>query len=197
MQGMAPGVVVAGISGYSTTQLRTADSMAHVSIHDKSRREPMMQSLDTPRGLAFDYQGDLYVADTNNHRVVMWKKSNLATKEWGFEINSMGGMYNGVVVAGDSNLLKPVSGFGFGRMDRPWAVTFDAYNVLYVADGENERVMRYIKDDAPPTGLIAGTGGPNWAHTYGIYNAETAVPSQKSSGNEVIFAQQTPLQQHK
>jgi len=85
-------------------------------------------SLDTPMGVAVDSRGNLYIADTQNHRV---RRVNAAT---------------GVIatVAGTG-----VQGFGgdngpaaSAQLDEPRGVAVDANDNIYIADKGNFRVRR-------------------------------------------------------
>jgi sugar lactone lactonase YvrE len=41
------------------------------------------RDLDHPNSIAFDSQGDLYVTDTNNHRIVKSEDDGTYVSEWG------------------------------------------------------------------------------------------------------------------
>jgi uncharacterized protein (TIGR03663 family) len=75
-----------------------------------------------PVGLAVDSDGNLYVADSGNHRVQKFDS------EGGFmaEVGSLGE--------------------GEGEFNEPWGVTVDSEGNLYVADTWNNRVQKFDRD---------------------------------------------------
>lgn len=97
--------------------------------------------LSNAQGIAVDRQGNLYVADTGNHRV---RKVTPAG-----EIST---------VAGDGQ--PGMRGDGgpavFARLNQPFGVAADAEGGVYIADLENHRVRRVDGDGTIST--IAGTG---------------------------------------
>ncbi len=116
-------------------------------------------TLAAPGGLALDAQGSLYVADTGNHRVLMYPAPFTS------------GMPASLVI-GQPNFtfVGPNQGVSLTEYTlwSPSAVAVDALNNLFVADTGNNRVLRF---DAPlsssmAAGLVFGqadfiTGDPN------------------------------------
>ena len=78
--------------------------------------------LAEPLGMSVDQQGNIYLADTGNHRVL--------------KCDAQG------------NLVREVGGFGFGeqQFDRPVDVWVDNSLNVFVADYDNHRLQRYDKD---------------------------------------------------
>ncbi len=75
-----------------------------------------------PRGLAVDAAGNVYVADSQNHRVQKFDASGNFLTQWGIEGN------------------------GAGQFKEPWGVathTEDGETVVYVADTWNHRVQKF------------------------------------------------------
>jgi sugar lactone lactonase YvrE len=90
-------------------------------------------SLNNPYGLALDAQGDLYVADTGNHRVLEYDipltTDTTADRVFGqpdFKSNTIN---NGGVSA--------------ESLSNPAGLALDAQGDLYVADTNNNRVLEY------------------------------------------------------
>ena len=75
--------------------------------------------LTQPRGVAVDSQGNVYVADTGNHRVEVFKP--------------------------DGTLLRSIGGFGSGdgQLNEPRGIAVDAQGNLYVADTWNARIVKF------------------------------------------------------
>lgn len=70
-----------------------------------------------PKGLAMDAQGNLYVADSQNHRIQVFDPSGVLLRQWGRE------------------------GSGPGQFLEPWGLDVDAQGYVYVADTWNHRIQ--------------------------------------------------------
>ena len=90
-------------------------------------------ALCFPRGLAVDGAGNLYVADTNNNRVLVFDtpftSDALADQVWG--------------QPGFTSTVCNTGGPGAGTLCNPWGVALDAAGNLYVGDTNNNRVLRF------------------------------------------------------
>jgi hypothetical protein len=88
-------------------------------------------TLCFPRGLAVDGAGNLYVADTNNNRVLVFDtpfaSDALADKVWG--------------QASFTGITCNSGGAGPGTLCSPWGVGLDSGGDLFVADTGNSRVL--------------------------------------------------------
>lgn len=78
--------------------------------------------LNTPRGLALDKDGNVYVSDSQNHRLQKFDA-------------------NGLFVA-----TVGAQGEGEGQFNEPWGVAVDAAGFVYVADTWNHRVQKFTPD---------------------------------------------------
>lgn len=95
--------------------------------------------FNKPRGIAFDSQRRLHVADSENHRVVIYD-----TRTGGLAF------YGG-----------PVAGTAAGSFNLPLAVALDSSDNLYVAEANNHRIQRRSAQTGTWTvwgGTSAGTG---------------------------------------
>lgn len=75
--------------------------------------------FDGPRGLAVGNAGNVYVADSRNHRAQMFTSSGVWILEWGSQ------------------------GQGNGEFDRPRGLAVDAAGAVYVADRTNSRIQKF------------------------------------------------------
>ena len=75
-----------------------------------------------PAGLAVDQEGNIFVADSGNHRVQKFDRDGLFLAQ-------VGGL-----------------GSGNGQFNEPWGVALDAQGNLYVADTWNHRIQKFNKD---------------------------------------------------
>jgi sugar lactone lactonase YvrE len=95
-----------------------------------------------PRGLALDRQGNLYVADRDNHCIR--RVTNLG------QVSSLAG-------AGPNNPGYSDNQPAQAKFSSPQAVTVDSAGYVYVVDGGNNRIRRINLNGWVTT--VAGTGG--------------------------------------
>jgi len=88
-------------------------------------------AVDTPEYITFDSDGNLWLSDRNNHRVLKYPAANLAT----------GGA--ATVALGQSGLTSKSTGNTATTLDAPRGLTFDSSGNLWVVDGNNQRVLKY------------------------------------------------------
>jgi tripartite motif-containing protein 71 len=81
--------------------------------------------FDGPRGIAVDRQGNVYVADTNNHRIVQLSPDGDVLADWG------------------------ESGGRPGQFSLPSGVAVDDAGIVYVADTANQRIQRLSPSGEP------------------------------------------------
>ena len=99
-------------------------------------------TLNTPGGIALDPIGNLYIADSNNHRIRKVTPNGIITTVAG----------NGTCCfTGDGVPATSTS------LNRPEAVMVDSNGVLYIADTDNERIRRVGADGIITT--VAGGSG--------------------------------------
>ncbi len=72
-----------------------------------------------PRGIAVDEAGNVYVADSGNHRIQVFDPGGQFITQWGNE------------------------GDGPGQFKEPWGIAVDAKGNVYVADTWNHRVQKF------------------------------------------------------
>ena len=72
-----------------------------------------------PRGIAVDGEGNVYVVDSNNHRIQKFDSNGKFLAQWGSE------------------------GTGPGQFKEPWGIAVDAEGNVYVADTWNHRIQKF------------------------------------------------------
>jgi uncharacterized protein (TIGR03663 family) len=141
--------------------------------------------FNEPKGLAVDADGNVYVADSRNHRIQMLDANGQFVRQWGGEGNAPG-QFNepwGVAVGPEGNIYVAdtwnhrvqvfdpegnlLRAWGmFGEVDQPTGpgnvlygprdLAFDDAGNLYLTDTGNKRVVKY---DASGQ-MLGAVGGP-------------------------------------
>ncbi|WP_348262908.1 choice-of-anchor D domain-containing protein [Telmatobacter sp. DSM 110680] len=132
---------------------------------------PSANSLNGPQSVALDSNGNLYVADTLNSRVLFYPAgSTTATQVYG--------------QAGDLTSAGPnLSGISASSLNNPFALTLDSSGNLYVADSDNNRVLFY------PFGSTTATQvyGQNGSFTSGAANNAGVTASSLNNPQSVTL----------
>ncbi|CAF0880308.1 unnamed protein product [Adineta steineri] len=98
-----------------------------------------MATLNFPTKVTVDLNGNIYVTDSENHRVQLWSDGDVA----------------GTTVAGTG-----VAGTLSNELNTPWGIATDSKsNTFYVSDSYNNRIMRYQSGLMNGT-VVAGGNGP-------------------------------------
>ena len=97
--------------------------------------------FNTPSGMALDLSGNLYIADTNNHRIRM--------------IDGAGNVST-VAGTGTAGYSGDGSAATAAKINYPGGLAFDSTGNLYFADGSNHRVRKI--DLTGKITTVAGTG---------------------------------------
>ncbi len=134
--------------------------------------------FSSPTGLALDKDGNIYVADTDNHSVQKFDKDGKFLARWGGEASNQEGLFyyprglaaglEGDIYIADSgnnrvqkfdsegNVMQAWGKFGFawrgagmGKFDVPWGVATDKEGNLYVSDTSNARIQKFQPDGTP------------------------------------------------
>jgi len=104
--------------------------------------------LDSPMGVAVDRDGNVYIADTGNHRVRMVSNGVITTVAGAGAAGS----------SGDRGLATDA------RLDAPTGVAVDAAGNLYICDAGDDRVEMVSHGDIS---IVAGTGSPGFSGDWG------------------------------
>ena len=106
-------------------------------------------------GVAFDAQGDLYIADTGNNRVQ--EVAATTHSQWGLamtagDIYTVAGSASGYGSSGDGGAATSA------LLDAPIGVALDAQGNLYIADDDNNRVQEVAATTHSQWGLSMTAG---------------------------------------
>jgi phage tail-like protein len=108
------------------------------------------RQFDTPRGLAISASGNLYVADTQNHRIQVFSLPTLTLQAiWGkragtIDLESLPALTD--CVSSENQPLywgQPIAGSGLGEFNEPWDVVVDDQEIVYIADTKNRRLQKF------------------------------------------------------
>jgi tripartite motif-containing protein 71 len=140
-------------------------------------------AFNHPDAVAAAPSGDVYVADTNNNRVVELSPTDIVQRIWGsrgsgdgrfqspdgIAVDGAGRVY---VLDGENNRVQVFSpdghflgkwgvrGFGPGEFSQPGAISLGCEGNVYVADTNNNRVEIFNPVNAAPTGCLAAGSWP-------------------------------------
>ena len=113
--------------------------------------------FDAPGGVTAAPNGDVFVADSYNHRVQQLRGDGTFVRQWG---------------------TTGRTGIAGGQFNYPTGVAIGPNGVLYVADGYNDRIQAFAEDGS----LIRKWGGPFAMNIPGPFNGWFAVATSVSIG---------------
>ena len=88
--------------------------------------------LRSPRGLAVDLAGNLYVADSGNHRVLVFRNADLGANG-----------RDATTVLGQSSPTTNTAAAGPRGMNTPVGLSINSLGTLFVGDQKNDRVLLF------------------------------------------------------
>ncbi|CAF4045270.1 unnamed protein product [Adineta steineri] len=99
-----------------------------------------LNQLAGPNSVYYDYlyTHSLYVTDNDNHRVMKYPSDSTRA-------------INGTAVAGGKG-----AGSGANQFNRPRTILVDSQGTLYISDGDNNRVQRWLQNATNGTTIIGG-----------------------------------------
>ena len=138
-------------------------------------------SLNGPRSLAFDSVGNLWVADTGNHRILRFNAGTLN------DPNPEADLIIGQKDFNSGNSNRGSGGVSASGFDTPIGLAVDAQNNLYVADFNNTRVLKFAAPLNSDASAVAVLGEANFT-TRGVPVQASAVTLAGPTGVAVDAA---------
>jgi sugar lactone lactonase YvrE len=161
----------------------------------------MAVGLNQPRGIALDNQGDLYIADTGNNRVIEINSSSQASvvniglyrllHPSGVALDANGDLY--IADSGNNRVLEVAATGGQAyvvdttsyQLSTPSSVSLDKNHTLYIADTGNNRIVTVPASGSPSTLFSNQLHGPLSMTIDGdgnAYIAQTTTDAPSSQG---------------
>ena len=109
-------------------------------------------SLCYPSDLTFDANGDLWVVDDDENRVVEFRPPFVSGE-------------SASIVLGQQDFSSKVQGTGAAGLGLPWGAAFDQSGNLWVSDGDNWRVLEFTAPFSNGQAAILVLGFPDFTAT--------------------------------
>lgn len=143
------------------------------NIDSRSQTKPTTVSLSGPRGLALDMAGNLWVADSNNNRVLRYPRP----------VDQTGRITPDIVLgqpdfsSADSAAVNPFS------LAAPAGVAIGPDGNIFVADSGNNRVLEFAAGSGIRSGAVRVYGQPSFSA-----NSPSVPPSSQTlSGPQGVY----------
>lgn len=107
---------------------------------------PSASSMNAPMGLHLDTDSNLWVADSENHRVLQFVGAELLA-------DGAPAFHEGLF--GQATFLTSAPGSGAAALNEPIALSLDEFGTLWVADRGNNRVSGFPRAPSAPAGTAA------------------------------------------
>lgn len=111
-------VVVGSLVGCTLPQEESSNTVDISSVSNGTTTI----TFDSPEGVVFDENGNIYVSDTGNHRIVKLSAAGAFVRTYGSE------------------------GTGAEQFNKPMGIAIDSSGNVVVADSENDRIVRFDPD---------------------------------------------------
>jgi mucin-19 len=124
----------------------------------------VIAQISNPVGLATDTAGNLFIADSNNHRIRMVTPTGVITT---------------VAGSGDAGFSGDGGPAGSAKLNHPTGVAIDSSGNIFIADSDNNRIRR-----VDPAGMISTFAGTGVADFGG--DDEPAITAQLNLPRDVV-----------
>ncbi|CAF4993534.1 unnamed protein product, partial [Rotaria sp. Silwood1] len=128
-------IYVSEYSNHRVTLWLTTNTTSGILVAGGNGAGSTSERLYNPWGIYVDVNGTMYICDTTNHRVQLWKS----------------GAISGSTVAGSTGDAGPNA----YQLNTPTGITVDPYGYIYVLDTANSRVQKWYPGASYGTTAIA------------------------------------------
>ena len=143
------------------------------NVDTRATRTPSATSLASPKGLALDAAGNLYVADSDNNRVLRYPRP----------VDQPARIAPDAVI-GQADFTSSLSaGITASSLRSPAGVTIGADGRLFVSDSGNNRVLEYAPGAATHAAAVRVYGQPNFTSE----TPSSPASAQTMTGPQGIF----------
>jgi len=149
-------------------------------------------TLNAPAAVALDFEGDLYIADTANNRVLEFNPPYSAAPGAPAAIAVFGQSAMDAIGPNDGVATDDLNGLGPDSLYAPGALGFDGANNLYAADTRNNRVLMYADPAPTPSATPTATPTPTATATATPTPTPTATPTATATASATATATATP-----
>ncbi len=122
---------------------------------------PTARSIENPAGIHVDTRGRLWVADSDNHRVLCWVGASAAPTNTPADL-----------VYGQPDFATKTAGTSASKMNSPYGVFCDGGDRLWVSERSNDRVLRFDNISHKASG--AGADGVLGQSAFGLNGSSNA-----------------------
>ena len=134
--------------------------------------------MNTPIGLSTDIMGRLYVGDFSNRRLLIF--NNAATLPNGANASNVLGQPNFTSNTPNNGGITASSSSGY-----TFPFYHQASNSLYVADGDNNRVLRFIPA-GPTAASVSISGRVITPQEFGLTNALVTLTDSQGNSRTIL-----------
>ncbi|MFZ9886431.1 MAG: hypothetical protein ACO3JL_02920 [Myxococcota bacterium] len=146
------------VNGNSTVVVGTGSKgLTPLSPFAEDSPAPNAILLDEPQGVAMGPEGELYIADTNNHRVLKLQNGQISR----YAGTEVAGAADGATLLGTATTPPTPPRAEDAQLNGPTGLAVDARGTLYIADTGNGRVRRVFQWRGQP--YVAGQEEPSGA----------------------------------
>jgi hypothetical protein len=149
--------------------------------------------LSSPRGVATDGVGAVYVADQDNHRIQKFDSSGNFQRAWGQDVDSLAAGTGFEICTVAANCQTGMTGGLGGELSAPYGIATDAAGSLYASELENNRVQRFMDPPQQPISQPPPDGGDTAATTARSLTLNASKSKVKKGRKVTLSGQLTEL----
>ncbi|WP_324068536.1 MAG: cadherin domain-containing protein [Flavobacterium sp.] len=139
-------------------------TFAGSSEGNTNNTNPLAAKFNAPMGMVMDISGNIYFADSYNHRI---KKIDGVTGA----VTQIAGQTTPTPFLTNDNGSNDGVGVGNARFEYPSGMTYDGQDVLYIADRGNHKIRKLVISTGAVTTIAGGGSGSQSGYANAIGTA--------------------------